>query len=111
MPGSEYAGGTRRYILVQKEQHYGVCEETYAELEQEHYRQPEGAGKVHERIQELKADGRRGRRARQAYGESAVVAKMAEVPQPDRGMAERLHQIIKANAPTLSPKTWYGMPA
>src|SRR5437773_11617755 len=64
-----------------------------------------------ERVQELKADARRGRRADKADGESAVFAKIAALPQPDRVMGERLHAIIKANAPTLSPKTWYGMPA
>jgi uncharacterized protein YdhG (YjbR/CyaY superfamily) len=56
-----------------------------------------------ERAQELKAD--------KADGESAVLAKIAEMPQPDRAMAKRLHAIIKASAPALSPKTWYGMPA
>ena len=55
------------------------------------------------RAQELKAGG--------ADGESAVLAKIAELPEPDRGMAERLHAIIKASAPVLSPKLWYGMPA
>src|SRR5918993_148888 len=44
-------------------------------------------------------------------GESDVLAKIAEMPQPDRAMGERLHEIIKASAPALSPKTWYGMPA
>jgi uncharacterized protein YdhG (YjbR/CyaY superfamily) len=44
-------------------------------------------------------------------GESAVLAKIAEMPQPDRAMAERLHAIVKAAAPSLEPKTWYGMPA
>lgn len=44
-------------------------------------------------------------------GESAVLAKIAEMPEPDRAMAKRLHAIIKASAPALSPKTWYGMPA
>ena len=66
---------------------------------------------MRERLQELKADARRGRRADKANGESAVLAKIAALPQPDRAMAERLHAIIKANAPALSPKTWYGMPA
>jgi len=56
-----------------------------------------------ERAQELKAD--------KADGESAVLAKIAEMPEPDRAMAKRLHGIIKASAPGLSPKTWYGMPA
>jgi uncharacterized protein YdhG (YjbR/CyaY superfamily) len=64
-----------------------------------------------ERAQELKAAARRGPRAAEADGESAVLAKIAEMPEPDRGMAERLHAIIKASAPALSPRTWYGMPA
>ena len=64
-----------------------------------------------ERAQELKAAARRGPRADKADGESAVLAKIAEMPEPDRAMAERLHAIIKASAPALSPKTWYGMPA
>jgi hypothetical protein len=46
-----------------------------------------------------------------ADGESAVLAKIAEMPEPDRAMAKRLHAIIKASAPVLAPKTWYGMPA
>jgi uncharacterized protein YdhG (YjbR/CyaY superfamily) len=66
---------------------------------------------MRERLQELKADARRGRRADKADGESAVLAKIAALPQPDRAMGERLHAIIKANAPALLPKTWYGMPA
>ena len=66
---------------------------------------------MRERVQELKAEARRGPRAGKADGESAVLAKIAALPQPDRAMAERLHAIIKANAPALSPKTWYGMPA
>ncbi len=61
-----------------------------------------------ERARELKAAARR---AANADGESDVLAKIAEMPQPDRAMAERLHAIIKASAPALSPKTWYGMPA
>src|SRR3989454_1690853 len=64
-----------------------------------------------ERAQELKAEARRGPRADKADGESALLAKIAEMPQPDRAMAERLHAIIKAGAAALSPKTWYGMPA
>ena len=58
-----------------------------------------------ERGQELKAE------ARRADGEQALLAKIAEMPKPDRAMAERLHAIIKASAPALSPRTWYGMPA
>jgi uncharacterized protein YdhG (YjbR/CyaY superfamily) len=64
-----------------------------------------------ERAQELKADARRGPRANKADGESDVLAKIAEMPEPDRAMAERLHALIKASAPDLSPRTWYGMPA
>ncbi len=51
------------------------------------------------------------RKAGKVEGESAVLAKIAEMPEPDRAMAKRLHAIIKASAPALSPKTWYGMPA
>jgi uncharacterized protein YdhG (YjbR/CyaY superfamily) len=64
-----------------------------------------------ERAQELKAEARRGPRGRKADGESDVLAKIAELPEPDRAMAERLHALIKASAPALSPRTWYGMPA
>jgi uncharacterized protein YdhG (YjbR/CyaY superfamily) len=66
-----------------------------------------------ERVRELKAEGRRGTRAAKdgADGESEVLAKIAEMPEPDRAMAKRLHAIIKATAPDLSPRTWYGMPA
>jgi uncharacterized protein YdhG (YjbR/CyaY superfamily) len=64
-----------------------------------------------ERAQELKTEGRGGRRADPADGESDALAKIAEMPEPDRAMAMRLHTIIKTSAPILSPKTWYGMPA
>ncbi len=64
-----------------------------------------------ERAQELEAEARRGQRAKTADGESDVLAKIAEMPKQDRAMAERLHAIIRASAPVLSPKTWYGMPA
>src|SRR5437773_7655435 len=64
-----------------------------------------------ERVQELKATARRGPRADKADGESDVLAKIAEMPETDRAMAERLHALIKAGAPALSPRTWYGMPA
>ena len=63
------------------------------------------------RARELKAEARRGSRAGKADGEGDVLAAIAELPEPDRAMAERLHAIIKAGAPALSPKTWYGMPA
>ncbi len=62
-----------------------------------------------ERSQELKAEARAIKN--KADGESAVLAKIAEMQEPDRAMAQRLHAIIKASAPALSPKTWYGMPA
>jgi uncharacterized protein YdhG (YjbR/CyaY superfamily) len=64
-----------------------------------------------ERAQEQKAAARRGPRADKADGESDVLAKIAGMPGPDRVMAEQLHAIIKATAPDLSPRTWYGMPA
>jgi hypothetical protein len=64
-----------------------------------------------ERAQELKAAARRGPRADKADGESSVLAKIAAMPEPDRTMGMRLHAIIKASAPALSPKLWYGMPA
>ena len=58
-----------------------------------------------ERAKELKAQ------AQKADGERSVLAKIAELPQPDRAMAEQLHAIVKASAPDLTPRTWYGMPA
>jgi uncharacterized protein YdhG (YjbR/CyaY superfamily) len=58
-----------------------------------------------ERAQELKAE------ARKADGEKALLEKIAEMPEPDRALAKRLHAIVTASAPGLSPKTWYGMPA
>ncbi|SRR6266702_5762145 len=54
---------------------------------------------------------RRRARSGEADGEADVLAKIAEMPEPDRHMAERIHAVIKASAPTLSPRTWYGMPA
>jgi hypothetical protein len=64
-----------------------------------------------ERAQELKAAARRGRSADKADGESDVLAAIAKMPEPDRTMGKRLHAVIKASAPDLAPKTWYGMPA
>ena len=64
-----------------------------------------------ERAKELKAGAGRGSRGAKKDGESDVLAKIAEMPGQDRAMAERLHGLIKATAPELSPKTWYGMPA
>jgi uncharacterized protein YdhG (YjbR/CyaY superfamily) len=66
---------------------------------------------MQERAQELKAAARPGPRAEKAGEEGAVLAKIAAMPEPDRTMGERLHAIIKASAPGLSPKLWYGMPA
>jgi uncharacterized protein YdhG (YjbR/CyaY superfamily) len=63
-----------------------------------------------ERARELKAESGRGG-GKKANGESDLLAKIAEMPEPDRGMARRLHEIVKASAPQLAPKTWYGMPA
>ena len=64
-----------------------------------------------ETVQERKAAARRGSRASKADGESDVLAKIADMPKADRVMAERIHAIVKASAPDLSPKTWYGLPA
>ena len=64
-----------------------------------------------DRAKELKAAARRGRRADTADDEGDVLAKIAEMPDSDRVMGERLHAIITASAPALSPKLWYGMPA
>jgi uncharacterized protein YdhG (YjbR/CyaY superfamily) len=66
----------------------------------------EERGAMKERAKELKAEAGAGK----TDGERAVLAKIAELPQPDRAMAERLHAIITASAPALAPKTWYGMP-
>jgi len=66
---------------------------------------------MRERAHELKASARRGPRAEEADGESEVLAKIAEMQAPDRAMAERLHAVITASAPTLAPRLWYGMPA
>src|SRR5919201_5178334 len=66
---------------------------------------------MRERAHEQKAAARRGPRAGKADGESDVRAKIAEMPEADRAMAERLHALITASAPALAPRTWYGMPA
>jgi hypothetical protein len=63
-----------------------------------------------ERIQELKVGARRSPRTDKEDGESTVLAKIAEMPEPNRAMGKRLHAIIKASAPALSPRLWYGMP-
>jgi uncharacterized protein YdhG (YjbR/CyaY superfamily) len=66
---------------------------------------PEERAAMKERAQELRAASDR------ADGESAVLAKIAEMPEPDRSMGKRLHALVKSTAPTLAPKLWYGMPA
>src|SRR2546421_6224387 len=71
----------------------------------------EERGAMKERAHELKASARRGPRADNRDGESAVLAKIAEMPEPDRARGERLHAVIKESAPALSPRLWYGMPA
>src|SRR3982075_1873855 len=71
----------------------------------------EERGAMKQRVQELKTAARRGPRADKADEESAVLAKIAEMPETDRAMGERLHAVIKASAPALSPRLWYGMPA
>ena len=63
-----------------------------------------------ERAQELKAEASRSGRSKKADGESDVLAKIAEMPDKDRAMAKKLHDIVKTSAPDLTPKTWYGMP-
>ncbi|HSJ92961.1 MAG TPA: hypothetical protein VK896_02895 [Gaiellaceae bacterium] len=62
-----------------------------------------------ERAREMKAEARRGKK--KADGEKDLLAKIADMPKQDRVMAERLHAIVKASAPGLAPRTWYGMPA
>src|SRR5262245_58363167 len=66
---------------------------------------------MRERVRELKAAARRGPRASKLDGESDLLARIAEMPEGDRKMAERIHAVVMASAPTLSPRTWYGMPA
>ena len=71
----------------------------------------EERGAMKDRVKEQKAAARRGPRAGKADGESDVLAALAAMPEPERAMAKRLHAIIKASAPALSPRLWYGMPA
>ena len=66
---------------------------------------------MQEHARELKAGARRGPRVDRAESERTVLEKIAEMPEPERAMAKRLHEIITASAPVLWPKTWYGMPA
>ena len=71
----------------------------------------EERGAMNERAKELRAEERRSPGANKADGEEDVLAKIAEMPESDRKMAERIHAIVKATAPELSSRTWYGMPA
>jgi hypothetical protein len=71
----------------------------------------EERGAMKERVHELKAAARHGPRADKEDGESAVLAKIAAMAEPDRAMGKRLHAIVKASTPALSPRLWYGMPA
>jgi len=66
---------------------------------------------MRERAKEVEAERRGARRGKAADGEAEVLAKIAEMPEPDRTMAERLHALVQAHAPRLSPRLWYGMPA
>ncbi len=72
---------------------------------------PEERAAMRERAAELNAAARRGAGAGEAEGERDVLAKIAEMPEPDRTMAERLHALVKTTSPALVPRTWYGMPA
>ena len=66
---------------------------------------------LQETVRERKTAARRGKGGDKADGERDVLAKIAEMPKPDRALAERIHQIVKENGPELTPRTWYGMPA
>ena len=72
---------------------------------------PEERAAMREYAQEKKAAARRGPRGDKAAEEAEVLAKIAEMAEPDRTIAQRLHALIKITAPSLSPRTWYGMPA
>jgi Domain of unknown function (DU1801). len=89
------AGGARGSTIATKKKSTGFTDEEQAAMKN--------------RAQELKAEARADKD--KADGESAVLAAIAAMQEPDRAMAKRLHAIIKASAPALSPKTWYGMPA
>ena len=89
------AGGARESTTVKDKKSKGWTDEEKAAMRN--------------RAQELKAEARANKD--KAEGESAVLAAIAAMQEPDRAMAKRLHAIIKASAPALSPKTWYGMPA
>ena len=71
----------------------------------------EELGAMKERVQELKSAARRGPQADKEDGEAVVLAKLAEMPKADRALGERLHAVIRASAPDLTPRLWYGMPA
>ena len=71
----------------------------------------EERGAMKEHAHEVKTAARRGPRGAEADGDSDVLAKIAEMAEPDRALAERVHALVKASAPALAPRTWYGMPA
>ena len=96
--------------MSQKDTHNSASSATAIDRQTKGFTDEERAA-MKERGQELKAAARRGPHANNADGESDVLAKIAAMQEPDRAMAKRLHAIIKAIAPALSPKTWYGMPA
>jgi uncharacterized protein YdhG (YjbR/CyaY superfamily) len=98
-------------MSTNKETHKPARSATAAKAKQEGFTDEERAA-MKERVRELKAQARRGSRAsKQADGEAEVLAKIADMQERDRAMAERVHAIVKASAPELSPRTWYGMPA
>jgi uncharacterized protein YdhG (YjbR/CyaY superfamily) len=97
MSPKKHAGKSARSATVSDRKSRGFTDEERAAMK--------------ERVQELKAAARRGPRADKADEESAVLAKIAEMPEPDRAMGKRLHAIVRASAPALSPRLWYGMPA
>lgn len=89
---------TAKQTASKKKQSAGLTEEEQAAMK--------------ERLKELKAEKSRGSLAKKREeGEKDLLAKIAEMPEPDRSMATRIHEIVTANAPALMPKTWYGMPA
>ncbi|WP_329578954.1 iron chaperone [Streptomyces sp. NBC_01361] len=83
----------------------GTADKTYDGFTEEE------RGAMKERAKELKASSRRGSRTAKADGDSEVRAKIAEMPEADRALAERIHDIVRTSAPDLAPKLWYGMPA
>jgi uncharacterized protein YdhG (YjbR/CyaY superfamily) len=106
MSGTKPPSKTARKTSVQK----AAPKKAAAKKSQESFTKEERDA-MRERTDEMKASARRSRKDSKADDEGAVLAKIAEMPKSDRALGERLHAIIKAHAPTLSPKLWYGMPA